>query len=37
MIVSFTAGQGISGIGLNILQFIVIASVNIEDKKKNLL
>ena len=34
MIVSFTAGQGISGIGLNILQFIVIASVKIEDKKK---
>ena len=34
MIVSFTAGQGISGIGLNILQFIVIASVNIEDEKK---
>ena len=34
MIVSFTAGQGISGIGLNILQFIVIASVKIEDEKK---
>lgn len=34
MIVSFTAGQGISGIGLNILQFIVIASVKISDKKK---
>ena len=34
MIVSFTAGQGISGIGLNILQFIVIASVKISDVKK---
>ena len=34
MIVSFTAGQGISGIGLNILQFIVIASVKIEGEEK---
>ena len=34
MIVSFTAGQGISGIGLNILQFIVIASVKISDEEK---
>ena len=32
MIVIFTAGQGISGIGLNILQYIVLASVNIENK-----
>ena len=34
MIVSFTVGQGISGIGLNILQFIVIAAVNIKDREK---
>ena len=34
MIVLFTAGQGISGIGLNILQFIVIAAVKIEDKRR---
>ena len=32
MIVIFTAGQGISGIGLNVLQYIVLASVNINDK-----
>ena len=34
MIVMFTAGQGISGIGLNILQYIVIASVNIQDEEQ---
>jgi hypothetical protein len=34
MIVMFTAGQGLSGIGLNILQYIVIASVNITDEEQ---
>ena len=34
MIVSFNAGQGISGIGLNILQYIVIASVKISEEEK---
>ena len=35
MIVVFTAGQGISGIGLNIIEYIVIASVNIDDPDKD--
>ncbi len=34
MIVLFTMGQGLSGIGLNILQYIVLASVNIDDEEK---
>ena len=34
MIVSFATGQGISGIGLNILQFIVIASVKLPNGEK---
>ena len=37
MIVVFTAGQGISGIGLNIIEFIVLASVNISDKEVQLI
>ena len=34
MIVSFTTGQGISGIGLNILEYIVLGSVKIDDLEK---
>ena len=36
MIVLFNIGQGISAISLNIIEFIVLASVNIEDGEKEL-